>query len=499
MNKNFTLLLVLFFTITTFGANAQVLKWAADAEGNAPYIFQDPNNPGKVIGFELDIANAIAAELGWTAQHVQNQWDGLIAGLDRRDYDAAINGLEITPDRAEKVNFSIPYYVTYEQLVVRASDYKYAKLIDFKGKSVGALKGSLAERILKNDGGIDVKTYEGEVNSFEDLKNGRIEAVLVDAPIALYYASWNKDLRLLNERVGEVVYGVALRKSDSALTQKINYAINQIINNGKLRNILESWNLWNPVLAEKFGDKSFKVIPAAKYMAFIKAQSGEKNWFSNFEKYISVMPMFASAALVTLGLSVVAMSIAIILGMFVAVLRVYGNKVVSRCATLYIETIRGTPLLVQLFFIFYALPGIGIKFSPFLAAIIGLGLNYSAYEAENYRAGLFAVPKGQMEAALSLGLNRWQALRQIILPQAFRLVIPPITNDFISLLKDSSLVSVITMVELTKVYNQTAATYYDFFGMGIITAFFYLILGLPFVKIAKKAEEKLRKEQVRTY
>ena len=117
-----------------------------------------------------------------------------------------------------------------------------------------------------------------------------------------------------------------------------------------------------------------------------------------------------------------------------------------------------------------------------------LGLNYAAYEAENYRAGLMAVPKGQMEAAISLGMTKTQALRHIILPQAVRIVIPPITNDFISLLKDSSLVSVIAMVELTKTYNQLAATYYDFFGTGLLVAGIYLLIGLPFVKLAKWAE-----------
>lgn len=137
------------------------------------------------------------------------------------------------------------------------------------------------------------------------------------------------------------------------------------------------------------------------------------------------------------------------------------------------------------------MPSIGIKLSPFLAAVIGLGVNYSAYEAENYRAGLFAIAKGQMEAAMSLGMRRRDALRHIILPQAFRIVIPPMTNDFISLLKDSSLVSVITMVELTKVYNQVASTYFDFLGTGIIVAIIYLLLGLPFIKLSKFAENHL--------
>jgi polar amino acid transport system substrate-binding protein len=184
------------------------------------------------------------------------------------------------------------------------------------------------------------------------------------------------------------------------------------------------------------------------------------------------------------------MVLAVALGLWLAFTKIFGSKVISFISSTIIEIIRGTPLLIQLFFIFYALPTLGIYFSPFIAGVLGLGINYAAYEAENYRAGLFAVAKGQMEAALSLGMNRKQALRHIIFPQSLKISLPPMTNDFISLLKDSSLVSVITMVELTKVYNTVANLYFDYLGTGIIVAIIYLLLGLPFVKIAKYLEGK---------
>ncbi len=129
--------------------------------------------------------------------------------------------------------------------------------------------------------------------------------------------------------------------------------------------------------------------------------------------------------------------------------------------------------------------------SPLAAALLGLGMNYAAYESEIYRAGLNAVATGQMESALSLGMSRNAALRWVVLPQALRISMPGITNDFISLLKDSSLVSVITMVELTKAYGQVAVTYYDYLGTGIIVAIIYLLLGLPFVRLARWAEKRL--------
>jgi polar amino acid transport system substrate-binding protein len=163
----------------------------------------------------------------------------------------------------------------------------------------------------------------------------------------------------------------------------------------------------------------------------------------------------------------------------------------SALSTAFVEFMRGTPVLIQLFFIFYGLPSVGITLDRFWAGAIGLGLNYAAYEAEIYRAGLFAIQQTQWEAALALGMTRWQAMRQVILPQAIRVVIPPITNDFISLLKDSSLVSTITLVELTKAYGQLAGTYYDYFGTGIMVAFIYLIIGIPFVMFSRYAERRL--------
>jgi polar amino acid transport system substrate-binding protein len=467
------------------------LSWAADAEGNAPYIFQDPITPDHLMGFEVDFVDALAKKLGKTPKFVQNQWDGLIPGLYRGDYDIAVNGLEITDDRKLSVNFSKPYYITYEQIVTLAKSPDYLSLLDLRGKKVGALKNSLAERILNSEPGIETLTYEGEVNAFEDLKNSRIDAALVDAPIALYYASWNPDMKLTGEPVGKVLYGIALRTDDIQLVNEVNVAIQKLISDGKLREILERWNLWNSLMTEYTGDIKESKIKPEKFNYYIETQIKEISLEERLVRYMTFMPMIARAALMTVEISVISMCLAIFLGLIIVIIRLYAPVPFSTVATIYVEFMRGTPLLIQLFFIFYALPSIGIMLSPFVAAVLGLGLNYAAYEAENYRAGFNSVPRGQMEAALALGLNRKQALRYVILPQATRIVLPPVTNDFISLLKDSSLVSVITLVELTKLYNQLSATYFDYIGTGILISIVYLLLGFPFVRISRGLEKKI--------
>jgi polar amino acid transport system substrate-binding protein len=157
-----------------------------------------------------------------------------------------------------------------------------------------------------------------------------------------------------------------------------------------------------------------------------------------------------------------------------------------------VELIRGTPLLIQLFLIYYGLPEIGIRLNSFCAAILGLGLNYAASEAENYRAGIQSIPRGQTEAALALGMSRWQSLRRVVLPQAVRVVIPPVTNDFIAMFKDSSIVSVITMVELTKVYGMLAMSTYDYIGLGVMTAGIYFALSYPASIFAGWLERRLQ-------
>jgi polar amino acid transport system substrate-binding protein len=153
--------------------------------------------------------------------------------------------------------------------------------------------------------------------------------------------------------------------------------------------------------------------------------------------------------------------------------------------------VRGTPLMLQLYAIFFLLPKLGIELSPIVAAISGLAINYSAYEAEIYRAGFQAVPLGQWEAALSLGMTRGQAIRRILLPQAFRLVIPPVTNDFIALFKDTSVCSVVTVVELTKRYSVLALSTGAIVELAAVTAVLYLLMSYPLSLVARWSERRL--------
>jgi polar amino acid transport system substrate-binding protein len=199
--------------------------------------------------------------------------------------------------------------------------------------------------------------------------------------------------------------------------------------------------------------------------------------------------LFLEGAAVTLVISSAAMALAVLLGLGLALARATLPRA-GRAATAYVELFRGTPVLLQLYVIYYGVAGL-LSLSPFSAAILGLGLNYAAYEAEIYRAGLAAVPRGQMEAALSLGMSRRLAMRRVVIPQALRVALPGMTNDFIALLKDSSLVSVITVVELTKRMTIAAVDMRGWLGPGALCAALYFAMSYPLARMARRLEHRL--------
>ncbi|HOK90775.1 MAG TPA: ABC transporter substrate-binding protein/permease [Candidatus Hydrogenedentes bacterium] len=483
-----------FTDVQTVQASSDILRYGVDLEGGLPYFLDSWDGSGKLIGFEQEIIEEICRRLNRKPVPVQINWDKLIPGLERGLYDMACEGQEITPEHEEVVQFTVPYYVTGLQLCTHERHADINSLADVAGKRVGVLKASFSYDLLAEMGNVDIATYDTEVNGFDDLINGRLDAVLFDQPVALYYGKprESEGIRFIDEEIGAVKYGFVIDTRQPDLLEKVNAILLDMRASGQLRAILERWGLWNAQTAREFGDPD--VTPRAEPVmlnAWVEHSRPITGLRARFDRYVSFLPMMVRGALLTMEVSILAMLLAVALGFVLATIRVYAPWPLAMLSVLYIEIIRGTPVLIQLYFIFYGLPAIGIKLSPFIAGVVGLGLNYAAYEAENYRAGFAGVPHTQMEAALSLGMTRWQAIRHVIAPQAFRIVLPPVTNDFISLLKDSSLVSVITLVELTKTYGLLATKYYDYFGTGIMVAVIYLLLGLPFVRLARYTERKL--------
>jgi len=479
------LILLCALPLTSVGADTLqsirsrgTLTWGADAEGGAPYVFADPQEPSRMTGFEYDLAEALASKLGVKAQLVQNSWDGLVPGLERGNFDIILNGLEITDEHRQQIAMSRPYYAYAQQIVVRRETEGLTQIEQLKGQAVGVLAASVAQRLVEKLGGVDMRVYPGNVESFRDLNARRIDAVVVDLPIAIYYLTKEPELKMSGEPFATGYYGIGVRKGDAPLLEALNRAIEELRADGTLERIYSKYHLWDSRQGQLASYRD-ELLAAAKPISTLR----------DWPKYL---PLLLKAAVVTVEISFLAMGLAVAFGLVLALARLYGVRPLRWLSTTYVEVIRGTPLLIQLFLIYYGLPNLHVRLSAFCAAVLGLGLNYASYEAENYRAGIQSIPGGQMEAALALGMTRAQALRRIIIPQAVRVIIPPVTNDFIALFKDSSLVSVITMVELTKMYGMLATTTYDYIGLGLMTAAIYFVLSYPASLFANRLERKLR-------
>lgn len=225
--------------------NSDVLRWGSDEAGGAPFEFRDDKDPSKRIGFEVEIADEIGKRLGKRIEFVQTQWDTLIPALNRDDFDFAMAGIEITDDRKAEVDFTQPYYIYTQQLVTRADDTNIHSLKDLKGKPVGTLAASAAERVLQESDGIEVRSYDDNVRPYEDLVIGRVDGVLLDLPIAVHYAKPNPKLRFAGEPFAPGEYAIAVKKKDTELRQQLDRALAEMKKDGTLQQILTRWNLWN--------------------------------------------------------------------------------------------------------------------------------------------------------------------------------------------------------------------------------------------------------------
>lgn len=449
------------------------LRWGGDVTGGAPYTFPDDKDPSKIVGFEVDVMDGLARRLGVRPALVVVPWDQLVPALLRDDFDVAFNGLEITEERLKAIDFTIPYYIFSEQITVRRGDRRFTRFEDFPGRRVGTLSASLAQTLLSRDPRIFTVPYPSPVEAYRDLELGRLDAALFDVPIAAWYAGPNPRLENVGEPVGEGVYAGGLRKDSPVFKAKLDEALGSLIASGELEAIYRKWNIWTE-----------------KQKGLKQAASRSDESSRPRKPLRSYLPLLLKGAKVTVLISGLSMALAVLAGFALCLGKLYGRGPVKALCAGYVEVIRGTPLLIQLYLLYYGLPNLGIQLNALVAAVLGMGLNYAAYEAEIYRAGLLAVPRGQDEAARSLGLTGWQSLRQVILPQAVRTILPPSTNDFIALFKDTSLVSIITVTELTRAYSVSATASYRFLELGLLTAALYFAMSYPLSLWSRWMERK---------
>jgi len=484
------------------------LLWGADQEGGGPYVFPRDDDPNQVTGFEVDLAERLASYLKVKAEFTQGQWDKMPDMLRTGKVAVIINGYEFTPERLDVMDATIPYYVYALQLLGRKNDPNVTSWEDLRKKpggaklKIGVLTGSAAETYMqefcKDD--CEIVNYDGNTDSMREVETGKLDATLQDTPIAAFYAPRFPALTFVGKPVGTGYYVMYVQKDQEPLRHALNEAIVLMLRNGDLERIYRKYGIWDDQQKELAG-----IIDVGRFYGYDQAVAAkvEKNTIpeeevvktSTRKRGWDVVTSYGTVMLESAGLTVVlsfmSFPLAIIAGLLIAVGRMYGPVWVRVPLATYVEFLRGTPLMIQLYFIFFFLPEVGVNIPAFWTGILGLAINYSAYESEIYRAGLQAIPPGQMEAALSLGMPRAMAVRRIIVPQAVRIVIPPVVNDFIALFKDTSVCSVITLVELTKRFSVLSMSTQATIELMVMTALLYLAMSYPMSLVSRRIEKKL--------
>ncbi len=486
-----------------------VLIWGADQEGGGPFVYPRDDDKSRVTGFEVDLAEKLAEALGVKPQFQQGPWDQMPSLLESRKVHIVLNGYEWTPPRAEAMAATIPYYVYGLQFLARADDETIKSIEDLRkpgprGKRrVGILSASAADDYMKEHFARDVEivSYDGNTDAMRDVEIGRLDATLQDTPIVAYYGPKFAKLKKVGAPVGGGTYVILARKGETALVTALNAALIRLYRDGTLERIYRRYGIWDAAQAELKA-----IIETGKFYGYSKEVTAEVKPAApapgtppSSETKTSAVPGFLDSILIliqsagmTVVLSVISFPLAMALGLAIALGRLYGPGWLRPALVVYVEFMRGTPLMLQLYFIFFFLPVVGVNVPAFWTGIIGLAMNYAAYEAEIYRAGLQAIPKGQMEAAQALGMSRWLALRLAVVPQAVRIVIPPVINDFIALFKDTSVVSVITLVELTKQFSiLSRSDPAQIAWLMAVTAVLYILMSYPTSLAARHVERRL--------
>jgi len=477
------------------------LVWGADQEGGGPYVYPRDDDPSEVTGFEVEIAARLGELLGVKPRFFQAQWDKLPECLRTRKVDVILNGYERTAEHLAAMDATIPYFVYGLELLARKDDATLTSWDDLRKsgrrrRKIGALVGSAADNYLQRlatELGFEAVSYDGATDAMREAETGKIDATLQDTPAVSFYAPRFPRLHAVGPPVAPGYYVIYVRKGEAALAKALDAALVTMIRGGDLERILRRYRLWTAAQEELSKLADAGGVRAATTPSFVDAPPRPHG----LEVVRRYGPILLRSAGLTVVLSVLSFPLAIVVGLFVAIGRLYGPRWLRVPLASYVEFLRGTPLMLQLYFIFFFLPEVGINVPAFWTAILGLAINYSAYESEIYRAGLQAIPPGQMEAALSLGMSRPLALRRIIVPQAMRIVIPPVVNDFIALFKDTSVCSVVTLVELTKRFSVLSQSTQATVELMVLTAILYLLMSAPLTLLSRRLESRLGLEAPR--
>ncbi len=456
-----------------------------------PYGYKDDN--GEYVGFDLDLAQAVCDKNGWTLVKQPIDWDSKDMELNSGTIDCIWNGFTMT-GREKDYTWSSAY-IDNSQVVIVKSDAQINNLSDLAGKVVAVQSDSSALAAFTGEDASEsniqlAKSFSslqqvGDYNSaFMNLESGSVDAICMDIGVAGYeLKARGNSFRMLSEHVSSEEYGIGFKKGNTKLRDQVQETLNEMLADGTFMDIAKKWNVDESVCLGQEGKDSVMKAEGAS------DGSGSQNGFTD------ILGQLSTGMISTLGIFVLTLIFSLPLGLLLTFIRMSKLKVLQWIAKIYISIMRGTPLMLQLLVVFfgpYYLFGVSLSYSyRFYAVIIGFSLNYAAYFAEIYRAGIEGVPKGQYEAADVLGYSKAQTFIKIIFPQMVKAVLPPVTNEVITLVKDTSLAFALAYTEMFTLAKQVAATQASIMPL-FVAGLFYYVFNFIVAYIMERLEKKMQ-------
>ncbi|CUD37528.1 ABC transporter permease subunit [Staphylococcus aureus] len=430
----------------------------------APMEFEHTvNGKTEYAGVDIDLAKKIAKDNNLKLKIVNMSFDSLLGGLKTGKIDIIISGMTSTPERKKQVDFSDSYMMTKNIMLVKKDKVnEYKDIKDFNNKKVGAQKGTEQEKIAQTEiENASITSLSRLPDVILALKSGKVEGAVVEKPVAEAYLKQNPKLGISNVKFNEEEKDtvIAVPKDSPKLLSQINKTIKEVKDKGLID----------------------------KYMTnAANAMNDDSGFISKYGSF------FLKGIKITILISLIGVALGSILGAFVALMKLSKIKIISWIASIYIEILRGTPMLVQVFIVFFGITAaLGLDISALVCGTIALVINSSAYIAEIIRAGINAVDKGQMEAARSLGLNYRQTMKSVIMPQAIKNILPALGNEFVTLIKESSIVSTIGVGEIMFNAQVVQGISFDPFTPLIVAAALYFVLTFVLTRIMNMIEGRL--------
>lgn len=430
----------------------------------APMEFEHTvNGKTEYAGVDIDLAKKIAKDNNLKLKIVNMSFDSLLGALKTGKIDIIISGMTSTPERKKQVDFSDSYMMTKNIMLVKKDKVnEYKDIKDFNNKKVGAQKGTEQEKIAQTEiENASITSLSRLPDVILALKSGKVEGAVVEKPVAEAYLKQNPKLGISNVKFNEEEKDtvIAVPKDSPKLLSQINKTIKEVKDKGLID----------------------------KYMTnAANAMNDDSGFISKYGSF------FLKGIKITILISHIGVALGSILGAFVALMKLSKIKIISWIASIYIEILRGTPMLVQVFIVFFGITAaLGLDISALVCGTIALVINSSAYIAEIIRAGINAVDKGQMEAARSLGLNYRQTMKSVIMPQAIKNILPALGNEFVTLIKESSIVSTIGVGEIMFNAQVVQGISFDPFTPLLVAAALYFVLTFVLTRIMNMIEGRL--------